>query len=554
MNTSSIERSNRPATIRRLYFYLVALASLIAALAGLDTLLRYLSEAWLARSDATALVDQGYLRQMIASSGGFLLVATPIFLLHWSLIQRRAAEVEERNAALRKFFLYVASGVAVGYLLVQGFTLVSGLARLALGEPLSSSSLWPSDWLHLLLILAASLGLQLYLRSVLLEDGDYGREDGFGINWRRLYQVIAGLVGLGMVIQGCADGLQTLWQALVDWQADALSVGSDLWRYQFSDGLALALLGAVLLRINWQRWLRIADALPAEARAGLRRFYLYAAVVISALATLIPAANLLRELLLQLLGSSSVSGGELLNQLVEPLAYIPCGLVAWVWHWRYLRQEVAQHGESREAATVRRLYYYLVAATGLTLLWFGAVALLQALLDALLVADPTTGRLWVEPLATGLSLLIVGAPIWSLHWQAARAQARRSDVVGASERGSLPRRVYLYGVALVGALLILFYLAQVIYRLLLLLLGDPDAQLISVVTANDLARSVIAAVWWGVHLWALRGDTQMGGGEATPMASERVETQRAVLEQRVAQLESELAAARAQLAQLGREP
>ena len=50
----------------------------------------------------------------------------------------------------------------------------------------------------------------------------------------------------------------------------------------------------------------------------------------------------------------------------------------------------------------------------------------------------------------------------------------------ASERDALMRKIYLYGVSLVAALILLFQLAQVIYRLLLLLMGDASAPLLSV--------------------------------------------------------------------------
>ena len=48
-------------------------------------------------------------------------------------------------------------------------------------------------------------------------------------------------------------------------------------------------------RVEQRGWLRITTAAPDEAKAGLRRFYLYASVVISALAALVPVADLLRQ-------------------------------------------------------------------------------------------------------------------------------------------------------------------------------------------------------------------------------------------------------------------
>jgi hypothetical protein len=537
------------ATIRRLYFYLVALVSLIAALAGVDSLLQQLSNAWLGEPALGTLYDSAFTRQVIARSGGVLLVATPIFLLHWGYMQRRLAEPGERGAALRKFFLYVASAVAVGYVLVRSYNLLSELARLAFGAPLSASDLWPSAWLHWLLMVVAAGALYLYLHRVLVDDGDYGHEKGLAGSWRRLYQALAGLLGLALLIQGSADSLSAVWRGLSDLAAGQLVTAGGLWRYQLGDGIALTLLGAVLARVNWRRWLAITEVFPAEATSILRRCYLYLAVVGSALATLIPLANLLYEVLLVLFGSPSATWSGLTDRLIDSLPYLPAGLTSWVWHWQVLRQEAVRFGESHEGATVRRLYYYAVSATGLTLLWFGAVNILQAGLDWLLVVGPREGHFWAEPLATGLSLLAVGAPIWLVHWRTAQLQARRQNAQGLEERASLPRRIYLYGVALVGALLILFYLAQVVHRLLLLLLGDPDAGLFSSTTVADLARSLIAAVLWVVHVLAIREDTRQGTQEPAQVLPVEVD-QRAVLRQRIEQLERELAAAREALAKL----
>ncbi len=537
------------ATIRRLYFYLVALVSFIAALVGLDNLLRNLSDAWLGSTGISQVNSNEYLRNNIASSASVLLVATPIFLLHWGFVQRRQNESGEPQSALRKFFLYAASGVALGYAVANTYTLLNGIARLALGEPLADSNIWPSDWLHLVVMTLAATLLQFYFHHVLVHDGDYGTEEGLPGTWRRIYQALVGLAGLAMLIYGASQLIDTGWRALIG--LFYASIGAGWWQAPLADGITFVLIGSVLVRINWLRWLRITNASQDEGKAALRRFYLYAAVVISALAALVPTAELLRQLLLLILGSGNSSMAELLDNLATPIAYIPIGIIAWVWHWRIVRDEAAAYGESHEGATVRRLYYYSVAAAGLVLLWLGAIDLLQALLDRLLVVNQASDSapIWVDPLAEGLSLLVVGAPIWSLHWRAMQRVARQTDSAGNQERASGPRKVYLYGVALVGALLILFYLAQVVYRLLLLALGDPNANLFSAETVDNIARSAIAAILWGVHVLAIRGDSQLGT-EAPEPAPAAVGEDREVLLKRIEQLENELAAARAALAKL----
>ena len=174
----------------------------------------------------------------------------------------------------------------------------------------------------------------------------------------------------------------------------------------------------------------------------MRRFYLYAAVVIGALAFLTPAAMLLRELLLVLFGSGGGSLSELLQRLGAPLSLMPAGLIAWLWYRRYLHDEATRYGESPEATTIRRIYYYAVAATALALLWAGLVEILSALLDGLLTrgALVSSEPIWAQPLATGLSLIAVGAPIWAQHWRTVQAVAQQSGAAGHEERNSAPRQ------------------------------------------------------------------------------------------------------------------
>jgi hypothetical protein len=307
-----------------------------------------------------------------------------------------------------------------------------------------------------------------------------------------------------------------------------------------------------LLRINWVRWQAFAVADPQEAQSALRRFYLYLAVVAGALTVLLPLAAFVRSLLLVLFGSVSLSDTDVLDNFATMIAATPIGLVVWRWYWRFLQQEAASYGESAQGATIRRLYYYAVALTGLVLVWFGAIDILQVVLDwagghGLVVGDPV----WVQPLAAGLSRLLIAAPIWAYHWQVSQRVARREDEVGRAERASGPRKVYLYGVALAGGLIILYYLAQVAYRVLLLLLGDPTASLTGAGLAGDLARSVIAAAIWAVHVMAIRRDSQMGAEPVVEApAPVALDERRAIVEARINLLEMELSAARAELASL----
>ncbi len=540
-------------TVRRLYFYLIAFISLTTGLFALDGLLGTLGELWFG-GQSLYIADAGALwRNSIARSSGALLVATPIFLIHWGYIQRRQDEPGERPAVLRKLFLYAASVIALFFAVMNGYELLAGIGFLAFGGSLGATDVWPAGWFVNIAMVAIGLGLMTYFHHTLVGDGDYGAETTAAGSVRRLYQLLAGLAGLIMLIYGSSQVLYALWQTTVG-AGDALSVDTGDWlQAMLSDGLALTLLGAIVARINWRRWRRIVEMNPGEAGSPLRRLYLYLAVVIGALATLAPAAGLLREFLLLLFGQGGGSLIGLIDRLGRPLSFIPAGLVTWIWHARRLQARAAVNGESVEAVTIRRIYHYALAAVGLALLWLGMVDSLRALLDVAFTPSPVAGAnaIWAEALATGLSLLAVGAPIWALHWRTVQRIAHGADAAGEAERSSAPRKVYLYGVALVGALLILFDLSQVLYRLLLMLLGEPGVDLFAAETMGNVARAGISAALWLVHVLAIRqdGDVIRSLSVAAPSSVPDVDRRRALLV-RIQRLEAELAAARAELAQV----
>ncbi|MEX1021081.1 MAG: DUF5671 domain-containing protein [Litorilinea sp.] len=560
---SSGASDSRLAVARRLYTYGVALVSYLVTLAALNALLKIIDQSWLLTvgDGGAALYTANFgvfHRDALASNGGLLLVAVPLFLIHWgyaqSLVRR---DPEEAGAGMRKFFLYIAHAAAMIYGLLAFHRLLVGFGTLAVGAPLADNDVWPSGWLHAGLVVGLSFALARYWLAVVQSDGDFGREEDIAGFWRRLYQTAVGLIGLGLMIFGGAEMIQAIWQAFMN--TLAFTAGDLLWRVSLLNGLGTLIVGVYVTRLNWQLWQEICHANPREQSRGLRRFYLYGAIVIGALATLVPAAGLLEEILRILLGVGTGDRWQLLNGLGRPVSLIPLGIAAWIWYWRYLKTEEASAPASNESETIRRVYYYSVAFTGLILLWFGAVEIVQAGLDRLFITpSASTADFWIDGLARGISLLSVGAPVWAFHWRVVERVARRRDETGRMERVSGPRRVYLYGVALIGALLILVFLAQVAYRGFLWLLGDPNAGFLSPQAASDLARSAIAAVLWIVHIQAIRTDGKLGtrapAPAHTPVSGPDLEPARAALTTRIQRLEAELAAARAELAQLETKP
>ena len=106
--------------------------------------------------------------------------------------------------------------------------------------------------------------------------------------------------------------------------------------------------------------------------------------------------------------------------------------------------------------TVRRLYFYTVSFVALMMTANGVMLVGMDVLERLFVgstlSDSTTRLAW------GLALIIVGLPLWALHWRTMVRQVSRIPVEIQSEL----RKIYLYlvlGVALafvmIGAMAVL---------------------------------------------------------------------------------------------------
>lgn len=537
-------KSTRLAAVRRFYVYLVAFVSQVAMLFGINDLLDMLSRAWL-QSDS--LLQTSFVRTVTAQSIGILLVATPLFLVHWWLAQRRKDEVTERGSVWRKLFLYGSTATALVVMLTNAHRLLKEIVWLAVGAPIGPSDAIPAGWLHWGVMATLGIGLVYYWYTVLAADGDLGRDAMAARLVRQFFLAAAGLIGLSITVWGARALIQLGLQALVDQAFSALDL--NWWRLPLGGSISQVLVGLWLLHAAWQQWQDVVTLHTAEGRAVMRRLYLYIGILFGAIATLTPAVLLLREGLLILLSADGGSTTELLDRLVDPVSFIPVGGVVWFWYWTTLRRETDAYGDSGQSTTVRRIYAYLVAATGLILLWVGAISLLRALIDTQLM-----GEIWHEPLANGIALLIVGAPIWAIFWQRVQRVAERNDAEGAGERNSWPRKIYLYGVALLGALALLLSLAQLVYQVLLMLLGEQGLTLTSNEVAHQLADSAVAGVLWAVHLLAIRADGRFEKAPEAAASPVDPAARRQQLETQIAQLEAALAAARTELAALDEHP
>lgn len=148
--------------------------------------------------------------------------------------------------------------------------------------------------------------------------------------------------------------------------------------------------------------------------------------------------------------------------------------------------------------TVRRLYFYSLSLISALVLIWGTVGLLRTIFS--------DGSAEGSSLATGLSFVLVGTPIFFLHWGAVRR-----DVQDPEERVNRVRAVFLYGALFAAAAPIVYALMALINRGLVSIFGLPVVGIGSELSAVDHLIAVVINAAAFFYFWrVLQADWQSG--------------------------------------------
>jgi hypothetical protein len=494
-------------TIRRLYFYAVAMVSLEVVLWGSIGLLR---------SFFGGQEIGGGGAERLAGALALILVGIPVFLIHWGAVQRSLAhDPAERSARLRAVFLYgtlLTTLVPVAqYLLALINRALFGLLNL---DPLRMVIGGGQDWLDNLVAILANLAAGFYFARIVKGDWQSNPTSDDYPEIRRLYRLIWLLYGLVFVAVGLGQivyFLLSVWGVI----GEALPV-------QLANGLAFLLVGTPLwLAISREIQRTLAE--PAERDSMMRVTFLYLLVLISVIGTLAAAGQAIFEILKALLGVR-VDGIELLGDLALPFStLIPFGLI-WFYYGRSLEvvlstsampaapNEAADESPAEKLnlrqADLRRLYGYVLAALGLGAAFSGLQALLSSLLE-LGVGSSSLGLGGLRnQLAGAIAALLVGLPVWITQWRLAMREAGRDNEAGDLARRSLIRRSYLYLALFAGVLGVMFSAGALLYQLIRSLLGDPVDNLL-LVALQQLATLLLFGALLGYHWLCLQADNRL---------------------------------------------
>ena len=166
------------------------------------------------------------------------------------------------------------------------------------------------------------------------------------------------------------------------------------------------------------------------------------------------------------------------------------GIIYAIYAWRRRGQDFPTDTEHDPGlGTLKRIYFYAVSFAALMVFMFGISLAVQSLLNALF--DGKAFSLSSNTLAWGLSLFIVGLPIWAFHWRFILRNVAAMPV----ERRSIVRKLYIYLTLGVG----LAILAPSAYEIIKWAMRAGEFPEFS------LASILPWAMVWGYH-WQIESD------------------------------------------------
>lgn len=476
-------------TIRRLYFYAVALISIEVVLWGAISLLRSMFSS-------DMVVDLTY---TISQALSLVLVGLPIFLVHWLWAQRASAsDDEERTAGIRALFLY-------GMLLATLIPVVQNLLALFNRLFLSAANLYATravvggtqTWVDNLVAVLINLLIAAYFWNILKGEWRSLPDTESFSEIRRLYRFIWMLYGLLMVVYGAQQALSYVF---------ALSSGDVLGaigRETVVNAAALLLAGTPIWYFSWSI---LQEALQdaAEKESYLRLGILYLLSLGGVIVVLTSAGTLVYTLLSQFIGIAKPFT-EFVQEIGGPVSIGVPFAVIWAYYGTWLGRQFDFDENLPRRSGKRRVYFYILSLLGLGATFFAVVSLLGLVIELLTVKGYLSNSGFGDSLAGALAFLAAGLPLWLLTWRPLQQQALEPGDMGDHARRSVIRKTYLYLVLFASVIGGMVSGGTLIFTLINSALGGEITDLLNS-TLNSLQVLVLFIVLLLYHLSALRRD------------------------------------------------
>ncbi|MBM3939303.1 MAG: hypothetical protein FJ318_00120 [SAR202 cluster bacterium] len=482
-------------TVRRLFFYGLAFVGLMLTASGVNFLASQILEELTSRALA------GTASSRLALGLAAVIVGTPLWLIFWLSAQRSLrAYPAEAGTLARKLYLNAVLFIAAVVAAIAAVNLLQGAFETYFdASALATLLTWVGIWLF-------------HWR---VESGEGQPSDDARV-LHRLYANATTVYALALIVFEGAAVIGGLLSAAYDALfTDALLFGAanPLWTRTIQESLALAAVGGAWWWLHWHRMQR------ADAGSMARLVVLYVVAIATGMAMMVAAASLALYNILRwiIAPPPGVGAAPYFSGLPDAIALAVAGAALWGYHIAVVRQE-AIAAQLRSHGT-ESVYRYLMAAVGLSTFAVGLVVLFAVVIGLVLPEGGTVVRESVGGGASiGLTLLIVGAPLWAIYWFRQQRIVQGSDVRAIEEREALPRRVFIFlvfGIALLATIGALSSLLYGVFRALL----DGDFSTGTIYDGRWQLGVVLMAGAIGVYYWlVLREDreTVRASGYAPP--------------------------------------
>jgi hypothetical protein len=498
-----VRRGRRPetepgiGTTRRVFLYGIAFIALMLASTGVSLatagVLETITETDVFRRDSGNT----------AFGLALAIVGFPVWLLVRLAAQRSLVRYPgEAGTVARKLYAYGVLGVTAA-------VAASGLVR-GIIEVLDAS--WPEP-AHVATVVTWGVVWAFHWRMEILE----GQPTSAARSLRRVYAYLTSTYGLYMLAIGGAFALGLTLNAAYDSIFDERITGrgiDDLWSSGLRTAVAVAIVGALWW---WWHWHRVSRS---DQNADSRLVTLYIAGVFGGLAGSVTGASVALFAVLDWVIDKPrlTTAAAHFDVIPAAIALVVAAGGVWGYHRAVALGEAEQRPHALDAA--RRGYRYLAAGVGLGTVGIGLVLLVGVGIG--LIAGSSGSRFaggawWDTPLVTALTLLIVGSPLWLVHW------TRQLAIVGTGaqgqiEREALPRRAYLFlavGITLLSALgatsFVLFQLLDALF--------DRDLSGGTIDGAKWAIGVAVTAGLLGAYHWQVLKEDRAAGEEIEPEAA-----------------------------------
>jgi hypothetical protein len=478
-------------SIRRLYFYLVALISIEIVLWGLVSLLRSIVDQTISGGADT-----------LAQALALILVGVPIFLIHWLWAQRAAArDEEEKTAAIRAAFFYA---ILLGTLIPVAQNLLSFIDRslvqvTGLGTERAFPAFGQQTLADNLIAIIMNGVVAAYFWNILrIEWGTLSDKDKENFTEvRRLHRYIWTLYGLLLTVFGA----QQILRFLLYIPGDVLG---NLGREVAVNGVALLVVGTPIWAYSWSV---IQDSLadPAEMGSTLRLGILYL-LALGGVITVITTAFMVINTLLSALLGQDISFSEFIRAIGGPISIgVPLGLV-WAYYGYWLNRHIEAVGDRVRRAAMKRLYNYILSLIGLVVAFAGVTSLFRFIIDIVIGPGMVLTDTMRSTLSASIASILVGLPLWLMMWRPMQAEALTSDEMGDHARRSVLRKTYLYLVLFASVIGGMATAVGLVYQLIRVVLsGDTASDFVNTVL-NLTQLLFLFGVVLAYHLNVLRRD------------------------------------------------